>query len=147
MNHFTPVSGLLGGLLIGTSAVLLLYTLGRLAGISNMAHAALAGPGKGESTAQWAWRPVFLLGLVLGGSAYAYWGGHAVTARTSVSPAVLVLAGLLVGWGTAQGNGCTSGHGVCGLARLSLRSLVATLTFMFTGGLAVFVARHLWHLV
>ncbi len=145
MSTFTPVSGLIGGLLIGASAVATLLTLGRLAGISNIAHSTLAGPTADESRADWLWRPGFLLGLIVAGALFARWSGTG-TAGTGLPPAGLVLGGLLVGWGTAQGRGCTSGHGVCGLGRLSTRSLVATLTFMGTGVLTVWLLRHVWTL-
>lgn len=141
MSDFTPVAGLIGGALIGTSAVILLGCSGRLAGVSNIAHGALDGLRKG----QWmesAWRLTFLLGMVLSTWAYFKWSGAVVNPREHFPPGLLVLGGVLVGYGTSMGNGCTSGHGVCGLGRLSVRSLVATLTFMATGGLTVFVLRH-----
>lgn len=141
MSDFTPVSGLIGGALIGTSAVILLACSGRLAGVSNIAHGALDGLRKG----QWmesAWRLTFLLGMGLSTWAYFKWSGAVVNPREHFPPGLLVLGGVLVGYGTSMGNGCTSGHGVCGLGRLSVRSLVATLTFMATGGLTVFVLRH-----
>ncbi len=140
MSQFTPWSGLLGGLLIGTSAVALFASLGRLAGISNMAHGLLDG--WHEADGNRAWRAAFLLGMIGASSAYFLLTGQAVSHRSSLSSWSLVLGGLLVGWGTSQGNGCTSGHGVCGLARLSPRSLVATLTFMLSGALTVFLVRH-----
>ncbi len=145
MSTFTPFSGLIGGLLIGAAAVATMLTLGRIAGISNIAHSTLAGPAADETRADWLWRPGFLLGLVVAGALFARWSGQ-VTAGTGLPPAVLVLGGLLVGWGTAQGHGCTSGHGVCGLARGSTRALVATLTFMATGALTVWLLRHVWTL-
>jgi uncharacterized membrane protein YedE/YeeE len=142
MSSFTPVSGLIGGLLIGTAAVCTLWTLGRLAGISHIAHSTLAGLAPDETRDDWLWRPAFLLGLIVAGALFARFTGTSVTG-TGLPPAALVAGGLLVGWGTAQGRGCTSGHGVCGLARLSTRSLVATLTFMATGALTVWLSRHL----
>ncbi|MGC4060871.1 MAG: YeeE/YedE family protein [Aquabacterium sp.] len=142
MTNFTPLAGLAGGALIGASAVLLLYALGRLAGISGITYAALRGPEAQEPWARWSWRPVFLIGLIAGGGAWAWWSGH-VVARPSMPPWLLTVGGLLVGWGTSQGNGCTSGHGVCGMARLSPRSLAATLAFMAVGVATVFTVRHL----
>lgn len=127
---------LLGGVLIGLAAAALLFFNGRIAGISGIVNG-LAGQGAGER----GWRIAFLLGLAGAGVLVMK-----LTGQVSVSPAttpVLVLAGLLVGFGTRLGNGCTSGHGVCGLARLSLRSLVAVLVFMTAAVLTVVVTRHL----
>lgn len=141
MSHFTPWSSLLGGLLIGLSAVWLMGSIGRIAGISNIAHGLLQGLQRGPAE-EWAWRLVFLIGMVAGATAYFTLTGQVANPRATLSPWLLLAGGLLVGWGTAQGNGCTSGHGVCGLGRLSVRSLAATLTFMGTGALTVFVVRH-----
>ena len=141
MTAFTPWSGLAGGLLIGASAVILLASIGRLAGISNIAHGALQSLWRAEFE-EASWRLVFLLGLVLGASGFFWASGLVANTRTSLPSWMLILGGLLVGWGTSQGNGCTSGHGVCGLGRLSMRSLWATLTFMATGTLTVFLVRH-----
>ncbi|MGN7833790.1 YeeE/YedE family protein [Pseudoxanthomonas sp. 22568] len=127
---------LLGGVLIGLAAAALLFFNGRIAGISGIVNG-LAGQGAGER----GWRIAFLLGLAGAGVLVMK-----LTGQVSASPAttpVLVLAGLLVGFGTRLGNGCTSGHGVCGLARLSLRSLVAVLVFMTAAVLTVVVTRHL----
>jgi uncharacterized membrane protein YedE/YeeE len=140
MNTFTPLSALAGGVLIGLSAVILFAGLGRIAGISNMAHQLVDGARHGRLSL---WRLVFLLGMVLGASGYIWFTGAPVQARSGMSPLTLIAAGLLVGFGTSMGNGCTSGHGVCGLGRLSLRSLVAVMVFMATGGLTVWVVRHL----
>ncbi|WP_141455363.1 YeeE/YedE family protein [Pseudoxanthomonas sp. z9] len=127
---------LLGGVLIGLAATALLLFNGRIAGISGIVNG-LVGQGAGER----GWRIAFLLGLAGAGMLVMK-----LTGQASASPAttpVLVLAGLLVGFGTRLGSGCTSGHGVCGLARLSLRSLVAVLVFMAAAVLTVFVTRHL----
>ena len=127
---------LLGGVLIGLAAAALLFFNGRIAGISGIVNG-LVGQGAGER----GWRIAFLLGLAGAGVLVMK-----LTGQSSASPAttpVLVVAGLLVGFGTRLGNGCTSGHGVCGLARLSLRSLVAVLVFMAAAVLTVFVTRHL----
>lgn len=128
------VQALTGGILIGLASWVLFAGLGRLAGISSITGDALVG------AAQSGWRWAFLAGLLLGGAVFARWLGVEPTAVRS--PWLLVPAGLLVGWGTVFGSGCTSGHGVCGLGRRSLRSLVAVLTFMLTGALAVFVTQH-----
>lgn len=126
----------IGGLLIGLSAALLFAFNGRIAGISGIAFGLLRRASAGE----WAWRIAFVAGLMGAGA----WAMHALGAATS-SPASglrLVVAGVLVGYGTSLGGGCTSGHGVCGLARLSKRSLVAVASFMAAAMLTVFVLRH-----
>ncbi|MGB1140863.1 MAG: YeeE/YedE family protein [Halioglobus sp.] len=128
---------LLGGVLIGTSATLLLLFNGRIAGISGIVWGALAG----ADARSWRW--LFSVGLVLGALACHSLTGIAVPSPGAPDALLIVVAGLLVGFGTKLGSGCTSGHGVCGLGRLSVRSLVATLTFMFAGIVTVFVARHL----
>jgi uncharacterized protein len=125
---------LLGGVLIGVVSIALFAALGRVAGISGITAEALSGAPES------AWRWAFLLGLVLGGAVFARWLG--VPAMAMRSPLLLVGAGLLVGVGTVLGSGCTSGHGVCGLGRRSVRSLVAVLTFMGTGAATVFVTQH-----
>jgi len=137
--NFTPVSGFIGGLFIGVSATLLLGLNGKIAGVSGIFDSALHRPDK---TRMQDW--LFLLGLI-GGAALEFWlvPGHRAFHAALPWPTFL-LAGLLVGYGTAMGCGCTSGHGVCGLGRLSMRSLVATLTFMATGTLTVFTLRHLF---
>jgi uncharacterized membrane protein YedE/YeeE len=136
MTEFTPLHALLGGLLIGSAATLLLWLNGRIAGVTGMVTGLLAQP-----SASQVWRLLFLLGLVMGTAAYGLWA-PATPVRHGFPVWLLVLAGLLTGFGTAQANGCTSGHGVCGLARFSLRSLVATLTFLGAGILSTFVLRH-----
>ncbi|MEP0708247.1 MAG: YeeE/YedE family protein [Parvibaculum sp.] len=135
MENFTPVSGLVGGLLIGASAALLLVLTGRIAGISGILGSVLdrreADPG---------WRLAFLAGLVAAPIVYA--SLVPVEIDVAASPPLLVVAGLLVGFGTRLGSGCTSGHGVCGISRLSARGIVATATFMAAGVATVFVMRH-----
>ena len=138
MNHFTPVSALAGGLLIGTAAVLLLWLNGRIAGISNITAGLLSWK-RGDVL----WRLLFLGGLVLGAALYYLGFGGAPVARANFPVWLLALGGLLVGFGTSFGSGCTSGHGVCGMSRLTLRSLVATLAFMGAGFVTVYVVRHL----
>ncbi len=136
-SHFTPWSALAGGALIGLAAALFLLLNGRIAGISGVLGG-LFRPTSGDI----AWRVAFVLGLV---SAPLVYGLFAVLPAPQIqaSNAALVAAGLLVGVGTRYGSGCTSGHGVCGLSRLSPRSLVATACFMGTGFASVFVIRHL----
>ncbi len=128
---------LLGGLLIGTSAGLLLVLHGRVAGISSIAGTLLGQP-NGDT----GWRLAFVIGLIAGPLALAAASGHLPTMRMVASAPVLIMAGLLVGYGTRMGAGCTSGHGVCGLARLSPRSLAAVATFMAAGIVTVFLVRH-----
>lgn len=136
-NHFTPLTALAGGVLIGIAAVMFVLLNGRIAGISGVLGGLLR-PSKGDV----AWRVAFVLGLVGAPSVYVL---VAVLPRAQIDAGygALVLAGLLVGLGTRYGSGCTSGHGVCGLSRLSPRSLVATIAFMGAGFATVFVTRHL----
>jgi hypothetical protein len=136
IENFTPVSALMGGALIGAAATMLLLLNGRIAGISGIAGG-LVPPVRGDI----AWRLLFVAGLVIGAGLYRLADPASTIAIESPTP-VLVLAGLLVGVGTQLGRGCTSGHGVCGLARLSPRSLVATVVFMLVAGVTVYVVRH-----
>ena len=136
-NHFTPWSALAGGLLIGLAAAALLLLNGRIAGISGILGG-LMRPIKRDI----AWRIAFLAGLILAPAAYVLVAPLPVV-TIDASTTVLLIAGLLVGFGTRYGSGCTSGHGVCGLSRASPRSLVATLSFMFAGFVTVYVVRHL----
>ncbi|MHC8491267.1 YeeE/YedE family protein [Thalassospira sp. SM2505] len=140
MENFTPVSALLGGGLIGLASGLYLLLNGRIAGISGIVGGLLA-PAKGDKTL--VERLAFVLGLIIG--PLALMTGTSIEAQSVVtSPLpVIIAAGLLVGVGTTIGSGCTSGHGICGLSRFSLRSLVATLSFMIAGFLTVLVTRHL----
>ena len=135
---FTPYSGLLGGALIGFAAVLLLVANGRISGISSIIGGLLTRP-----TTDIGWRIAFVCGLGLGACSYRLIAGAWFAVDSAATWPVMLIAGLFVGFGTRMGGGCTSGHGVCGLARLSPRSLVATLVFMASGMLTVFVTRHL----
>jgi uncharacterized membrane protein YedE/YeeE len=137
MENFTPISALIGGALIGLSAAGLLLLNGRVAGISGI----LGGVIEGERD-ELAWRLAFLVGLIAAPLLLAASGALTPRVEIVASGPAVVVAGLLVGFGTRLGLGCTSGHGICGLARLSPRSLVATLTFMAAGALVVFLARH-----
>jgi uncharacterized protein len=130
---------LAGGVLIGLSATLLLWLNGRVAGVSGILNGVIF-----PHRADIAWRAAFLLGLIVAGGLYMALVPGAALPRTDYSRAGLLVAGVLVGFGTRMGNGCTSGHGVCGLGRLSLRSFVAVLTFMATAIATTFVLRHLW---
>lgn len=135
MHDWTPWTSLLGGALIGLAASLLLWSTGRIAGISGIVAELLLGT-RGDR----AWRAAFLGGLIAAGSACAAFWPDTVGASPRSLP-VVASAGILVGVGTRLGNGCTSGHGVCGISRLSPRSIVATLTFMTTGMLTVALWR------
>ena len=139
-TDFTPVASLLGGALIGASAVMLMAAKGRIAGVSGIAVRLLPPYVDGE----FAGRLAFILGIIAAPLVVLLATGTAPVPNVEAGPALLVLAGLLVGFGSVWGNGCTSGHGVCGLSRLSVRSLVATLTFMATAMATVFAMRHLW---
>lgn len=140
MNNFTPWSALAGGLLIGAAATWLLLLNGRIAGVSNIVSGLF--PWKRNDVA---WRLLFLAGLVAGAGLYYYgFGGNAPVPRTEFPGWLLAVAGLLVGFGTSFGSGCTSGHGVCGLGRLSLRSLAATIIFLVTGIVTTTIVRHLF---
>ena len=140
MENFTPLTSLLGGALIGLSAVALMLLNGRIAGISGIAAGMLSlsqpAPDRG-------WRGAFVTGLIVAPSALAFLGGGPPDIVFVVPLPVMVLAGLFVGFGTVLGNGCTSGHGVCGIARLSPRSMIATAVFMTSGIATAFVIRHI----
>ena len=137
--NFTPVASLVGGALIGLSAVGLMATLGRVAGLTGIVRGVVpeeAGDPPG-------WRIAFLIGAILAPAALLFGGYGPVGFSVPVAAMTLPLSGILVGIGTTYGNGCPSGHGICGLARFSGRSLVAVLTFMATAAVTVFVTRHL----
>ncbi len=140
MTHFAPVSALVGGALIGLAAVVLMLTVGRIAGVCGIAlNAITASDAAGRS-----WRLAFLLGLPLGAllvtaAGLKDWSGMSFPATTPMT----IIAGFIVGFGSIVGSGCTSGHGICGLARFSMRSVVATATFMATGVATVFIVRHI----
>jgi len=133
----TWMLALAGGVLIGLSATVLLWLNGRVAGVSGILNGVLF-PAAGEI----AWHAAFLAGLIAAAGLYMALMPGAPLPRSDYSRAGLLVAGLLVGFGTRMGNGCTSGHGVCGLGRLSLRSLVAVLTFMATAIVTTYLARH-----
>lgn len=137
MENFTPVSGLVGGLLIGLAVTLLLVLNGRIGGISGIVGGLLAFGGRDLG-----WRAAFVAGLVLGALAYAISAGAASVVEVRTSLPVVVAGGVLVGFGTRLGSGCTSGHGICGLARFSRRCVVATSVFFSVAILTVFLTRH-----
>ena len=136
MANFTPVASLVGGILIGLASVWLLAANGRIAGISGILHGLFVQP-PGDRL----WRALFVIGLVAAGFAWHLYAGPA-PAREGFGLGWAAAAGLLVGFGTRIGGGCTSGHGVCGLGRFSLRSLVAVAVFMASGMAATYVMRH-----
>ena len=135
-NHFTPWASLAGGVLLGLASAIFILVNGRILGISGIVGG-LFRPKAGDV----GWRLSFLLGLLVAPLLYALVAGP-IAARIDAGWVTVVIAGLLVGVGTRFGSGCTSGHGVCGLSRLSPRSLVATLAFMGAGFVTVFVMRH-----
>ena len=138
MQNFTPISALIGGSLIGLSAVLLLWQTGRIAGISGIFHGLF--PIQKED---FFWRISFLIGLVLGTWIYFVFPQVHFSPRAHYPKSLLVLSGFIVGVGTRLSSGCTSGHGVCGIARLSPRSFLATVVFFGFGFLTVYFIRHM----
>jgi uncharacterized membrane protein YedE/YeeE len=136
MTEFTPFQSLLGGVLIGLSAVLLMALHGRVAGMTGILTGVIPPP-----AADWPWRAAFLVGAIVAPVIYLAAGGT-IPFEVRVSTGALIFGGLLVGVGVHFGNGCPSGHGICGLARFSPRSLAAVLTFMATAFITVFVIRH-----
>lgn len=136
MTEFTPFQSLIGGVLIGLSAVLLMAFHGRAAGMTGILTGIIP-----PAASDWSWRAAFLAGAIVAPVLYLAAGG-VIPFEVPVSTGALILGGLLVGIGVHFGNGCPSGHGICGLARFSRRSLAAVLTFMLTAFATVFVARH-----
>ncbi|ASI92538.1 MULTISPECIES: YeeE/YedE family protein [Vibrio] len=136
MEFSIPWASLLGGMMLGLSATILLLFNGKVAGISGIVSKIYKGRAGDTS-----WRVLFVLGMVVGGVATAKWFGLAPVAMVVSTPLVLI-SGLLVGMGTKLGNGCTSGHGICGMGRLSVRSVMATVTFMVVAMLTTFVMTH-----
>jgi uncharacterized membrane protein YedE/YeeE len=136
MTDFTPIQSLLGGILIGLSAVLLMALHGRVAGMTGILTGVIP-----PVASDWRWRAAFLVGAIVAPVIYLAAGG-VIHFEVPVSTGALIFGGLLVGIGVHFGNGCPSGHGICGLARFSPRSLAAVLTFMLTAFATVFVVRH-----
>ena len=134
--EFNWIAALIGGMLIGLSATILLAFNGRIAGISGMVNGAI----KFQPEENWRW--LFIAGMLAGGLIYEYLLPVPPTPLSSFAPMAMIVGGLLVGFGTRMGNGCTSGHGVCGLGRLSFRSLVAVITFMITAMITVLITHH-----
>jgi len=135
--NFTPWTALIGGILIGTAGLLLLWLNGRMAGISGIFGSVMSTDQSANG-----WRILFVLGLIGGGFIWAIAGGDVAAIKIEAGLPELIGAGLLVGFGTQLGRGCTSGHGVCGISRLSPRGIISTLFYMGAGALTVFVIRH-----
>ncbi len=142
MENFTPYSALAGGVLIGISASLLLLFNGRLAGISG-----IMGGLFGASSGDKAWRALFLIGMIVAGAAYQWLFPGSFQDRPNFPLPLLLIGGFIVGFGTRMGSGCTSGHGVCGIGRLSMRSIIATLVFMVSAAITVYIIRHIFGIV
>ncbi|HCG8514979.1 TPA: YeeE/YedE family protein [Vibrio parahaemolyticus] len=138
MLNVIPWESLFGGILLGISATILLLVNGKIAGISGIMNGIMS-PKKGD----YSWRLLFAVGMIAGGLISVLMLGVAVPSTADLSLGMVIAAGLLVGIGTRLGNGCTSGHGICGMGRLSKRSIVATCVFMAVAGLTVFVRLHL----
>lgn len=138
MENFTPISAFIGGMLIGCAAILIMWTNGKIAGISGILGGILF-----RAKGDYLWRLLFVAGLLLAVPIYMLVAGNAVTIVTQSNSVLTVIAGVLVGLGSRMGSGCTSGHGICGISRVSQRSFAATATFMATGIATVFVLRHI----
>ena len=137
MTEFTPLTSAIGGMLIGLSAVFLMVTHGRIAGMTGIFNAVLP-----PFPADWHWRVSFLAGAVLAPAIYVLLSGNQIEVDVPVSHMLLAAGGVIVGIGVTFGSGCTSGHGVCGMARFSRRSFVATCVFMAATFASVFIVRH-----
>lgn len=135
---FTPLQSLGGGALIGLGAVLLMATMGRVMGATGI----FAGIIQPSNLSDWSWRFAVFLGMISGPLVVLLLTGQFPAIQVPVSTTMLIIGGILVGIGVTFGSGCTSGHGVCGMARLSPRSIAATVTFMITTGITVYVVRH-----
>ena len=139
MENFTPLPAFAGGILIGLSATIMLLFNGRITGISGIMDGIVVNSKSGDRL----WRVCFLFGLVLGGFIYSMIWPDVFVPRDGFSLALIVAGGFIVGIGTRMGSGCTSGHGICGIARFSRRSILATFVFMFTGAITVYLIRHI----
>jgi uncharacterized membrane protein YedE/YeeE len=137
MENFTPLASGIGGILIGLGAALMLVSNGRIAGISGIFEGVVV-PDQGS----FGWKASFVGGLLVGGAVMFGIAPEWFAVEIEQTTVGFVVAGLLVGFGTRLGNGCTSGHGVCGMSRMSRRSIVATLSFMAAGAATVYITRH-----
>ena len=135
---FTPWASLIGGLLIGLGTVLLMAVRGNVLGATGI----LAGFMTPSSSSDWGWRAIMILGMISGPIAILLFTGHMPVIEVPVNRLLMIVGGVIVGIGVTFGSGCTSGHGVCGIARLSPRSIAATVTFMLTAGITVYILRH-----
>ena len=138
LQNFTPYASLIGGVMIGLAALLLMLTHGRVMGVSGILGGLVMPSGKGDM----GWRVMFVIGMLAGPFLVIHGFGRSIEMMPAASGMLLPVAGFIVGIGTAIGSGCTSGHGICGLARLSPRSMVAVGTFMATGIATVYLVRH-----
>ena len=136
IENFTPLYSLIGGGLIGLAALILMISIGRIMGVSGIATAAIEGPKRD-------WQLAFIFGIFIAALSYNYISPTPAIVKVTDDTTILILAGLLVGLGTRIGSGCTSGHGVCGISRLSLRSLGAVVTFMLSGIVTVFIMQNI----
>ena len=136
IENFTPLYSLIGGGLIGLAALILMISIGRIMGVSGITAAAIEGPKRD-------WQLAFILGIIVSALSYNYLSPTPAIVTVTEDSTILILAGLLVGLGTRIGRGCTSGHGVCGISRLSLRSLGAVITFMFSGIVTVYIMQNI----
>jgi uncharacterized protein len=139
VDDFTPVSGLIGGLLIGLAVALMMLLNGRIAGVSGIVGG-LVNPKAGDT----GWRVAFVTGLLLGALAYFLLAGGPAPVDVLASPPAILIGGLLVGFGTRMGSGCTSGHGLCGIALLSWRAVVATAVFFGVAMVTVYLTGHVF---
>lgn len=137
-TDFTPLASLGGGVLIGLASVMLMANFGRIMGATGI----LAGFLMPTSRTDWAWRASLLAGMISAPALFWLFSGHTVAVEVPVSTPAIIIGGLIVGIGVTYGGGCTSGHGVCGIARLSPRSIVATLVFMIAAVATVYITRH-----
>lgn len=137
---FTPIASLSGGVLIGIASTLLMLTLGRVMGATGV----LAGLFQPASSQDFAWRAALLAGMMSGPALVWLMSGEMPAVDVPISTVALIIGGLIVGIGVTYGSGCTSGHGVCGMARLSPRSIAATVTFMIFAGVTVYLVRHVF---
>jgi uncharacterized membrane protein YedE/YeeE len=137
---FTPIASLAGGVMIGIASTLLMLTLGRVMGATGV----LAGLFRPASSQDFAWRAALLAGMVSGPALVWLISGEMPAVEVPISTVALIVGGLIVGVGVTYGSGCTSGHGVCGMARLSPRSIAATVTFMIFTGVTVYLVRHVF---
>lgn len=137
VTEFTPWAGLIGGMLIGLASLLMLMMTGKIAGISGIAAGLMSSKAGAVG-----WRAAFVIGLIIGGLIYVPLTGNSIGVNLQVGWGWMLVGGFLVGFGTRMGSGCTSGHGVSGISRMSARSLAATATFLATALVTVYLARH-----